>query len=228
MLNKIILFAIIFFVQVSFAGEVTKKYDYKDFGKVSAGYGMYVEITQSDSYSIEVSADEKDLQYLKVEKDGDELEFYFDKRNYRKRDNINIKITMPALTGLDLSGGSRGKIEMDVQSKDFDCDLSGGAILKGSLKCADLVCDLSGGSQITLKGNSRNAEIDGSGGAIFHLKDFSVSDAKISLSGGSQVSIDMNGRLDASQSGGSQITYYGKADLGNTSFSGGSSIRKGD
>jgi len=212
----------------AFAEEVTKNYDYKDFNTVSVGYGMLVDISQSDSYRIEVRADEDDFRYLKVEKDGDELKFYIDKRNYRREDDIKIKITLPALTGINLSGGSKGKLNMDVSSKNFEGNLSGGSILKGTLKCADTDIDLSGGSHVTLTGNGGNAEIDGSGGSIFDLKDFKVKNADISLSGGSQVSINMNGTLNASQSGGSQITYYGRAEIGNTSFSGGSGIRKGD
>lgn len=227
MFNKIIPVVFLLCLTV-FAGDVTKKFDYKDFQKISVGYGMKVDISKSDSYSIEVKAGEKDFQYLRVEKEGDELVFYIDKRNYRKEGDINIKITMPALTGLDLSGGSIGKLDMDVSSRNFNSDLSGGAILKGSLKCADIILDLSGGSQLTLSGEGSNADINGSGGAIFHLKEFAVKNADISLSGGSQVSININGTLNASQSGGSQITYFGNADIGSTSFSGGSGIRKGD
>jgi hypothetical protein len=189
---------------------------------------MKVDISQSNSYTIEVKADEKDFEYLKVEQEGDEVKFYIDKRNFRNEDEINIKITMPALTEIDLGGGSIGKFNMDVSSKNFSCDLSGGSILKGSLKSSNLNLDLSGGSQLTLDGKSSNAEINGSGGAIFHLKDFTVKNADISLSGGSQVSINMNGTLNTSQSGGSQITYFGNADIGSTSFSGGSGINKGD
>jgi hypothetical protein len=220
---------IMFFMFCSvLAGQTTKNYDFKDFESVSVGYGMRVNISQSDSYSIKVEADERDFKYLRVEKVGSGLEFYIDKNGYHRRDEINIDITMPSLTDINLSGGSIGKIRMDVHSKNFDCDLSGGSILKGSLNCADIDIDLSGGSQLTLDGSGRDVEIDGSGGAIFHLGDFSVKDADISLSGGSIVSINMNGTLNASQSGGSQITYYGSAKIGNTSFSGGSGIRKGD
>jgi len=199
--NKIIkLIALLFFVTLSysFAGDKTQSYDYKEFHHVSVGYGMQVDISQSDNYSIEVNADERDFEYLRVEKHGDELQFYIDKNNYHKRGAIYIKITMPELTAINLSGGSIGNMTMDVSSKDFDCGLSGGSILKGS------------------------------GGTIFHLKDFKVKNADISLSGGSIVSINMNGKLTASQSGGSQITYYGNADIVSTSFSGGSGIRKGD
>lgn len=220
---------IIFFLSYSLlAGQTTRNYDFKDFESVSVGYGMKVDISQSNSYSIKVEADERDFEYLRVEKEVDELKFYIDRNNYHRRNEINIDITMPSLTEIDLSGGSIGKLSMDVQSKNFDCNLSGGAILKGSLKCANIDIDLSGGSQLTLAGNGKNVELDGSGGAIFRLKDFSVEDADISLSGGSQVSINMHGTLNASQSGGSQITYYGSAKIGDTSFSGGSGIRKGD
>jgi hypothetical protein len=231
MFNKVHkLFAVlIFFSSYSVVtGQVTKNYDFRDFQAVSVGYGMRVNISQSDSYSIKVEADERDFSYLRVEKVGMELKFYIDKDRYHKRDEISIDITMPSLTEINLSGGSIGKIRMDVHSKNFDCNLSGGSILKGSVNCADIDIDLSGGSQLTLDGSGRNVEIDGSGGAIFHLRDFSVKDADISLSGGSIVSIDMNGTLNASQSGGSQITYYGKANIGNTSFSGGSGITRGD
>jgi len=229
--NKIIkLIALLFFVTLSysFAGDKTQSYDYKGFHKVSVGYGMQVNISQSDNYSIEVNADERDFEYLKVEKDGDEVEFYINRNNYHKRGDIYIKITMPELTAINLSGGSIGNIVMNVSSKDFDCGLSGGSILKGGLQCANMEMGLSGGSQVTLKGSGKDTEIDGSGGSIFHLKDFKVQNAEISLSGGSIVSINMDGDLTASQSGGSQIIYYGNADIVSTSFSGGSGIRKGD
>lgn len=233
MFNKIpklfvVLISLLFSSYSVVAGEVTRDYDYKDFQGVIVGYGMKVDISQSNSYSIKVEAEERDFEYLRVEKDGAELKFYFDKNGYHKRNEIKIKITMPSLTEINLSGGSIGKMSMDVQSENFDCDLSGGAILNGFLKCKNIDINLSGGSLLTLEGNGRNTEIDGSGGAVFHLKDFSVRDADISLSGGSVVSINMNGTLNASQSGGSQITYYGKADIRSTSFSGGSGITRGD
>ncbi len=225
---KNIILSILLIISVSFAGETTQNFDYKNFSEVSVGYGMKVEISQSQTYSINVTAEQEDFEYLKVEKDNNGLRFYIDKRNYHKKGDINIKISMPSLEAIDLSGGSVGNIHMDVSSENFECNLSGGAILKGNLNCADIDFALSGGSQVTLEGKGNNTEIDGSGGSIFKLKEFSVKNAEISLSGGSQLSIDMNGTLDAAQSGGSQITYYGNAEIGNTSFSGGSGIKKGN
>jgi hypothetical protein len=227
---KRILFAVLpfLFLISALGGEISKKYEFKDFTGVSVSHGMNLKITQSDSYSIEVRADEKDFEYLKVEKSGDDLKFYIAKKNFKKENEIEILISMPALTNLQLSGGSTGNLVMDVSNKSFDSGLSGGAMLEGELKCGDINLGLSGGSEITLDGKGENVDLAGSGGSIFDLKNFSVKDVNAALSGGSQVKVTMNGTLNTVQSGGSEITYYGNADLGDTSFSGGSEVHKGE
>ena len=221
-------FIILMFSSSAFAQSQTKNYDYKDFTKVEAGWGMELKITQSDNYSIEVKADEKDFEYLKVEKDGSSLKFYIDKDSYRKRSDINITIKMPSLTGLELSGGAEANIDMNISSKEFECGLSGGAELNGKLKCGDISIGSSGGGTTRLSGSGNNLKIDGSGGSQFKLKNFSVKDVNSELSGGSELTVTMNGNLSASQSGGSKIVYYGKANSVDSHSSGGSSVSKGD
>lgn len=227
---KKILFVVLplFLLTSAFAEEITKKYDFKDFTGVSVSHGMNLKITQSDSYSIEVKADEKDFKFLSVEKNGDDLEFYITQKNYRHTEEIEITISMPALTNLQLSGGSTGNLVMDVSNKSFDLGLSGGSEVEGELKCGDINLQLSGGSHVFLKGKGKNAALAGSGGSIFDMKNFSAEDVDSQLSGGSQVKITMNGTLNTVQSGGSEITYYGNVDLGSTSFSGGSGVHKGE
>lgn len=208
--------------------EETKEYDFKDFTRVSVGWGMNVKIDQSDSYSVEVKTSSENLKYLKVEKSGNKLRFYIDKRSWHKRGNIYVKITMPVLTDLELSGGSEGKVNMDVSGKSFSANLSGGSELHCNLKCADINMELSGGSEVSISGKGNDLKIEGSGGSEFKMKDFAVDNVDADLSGGSEVSITMNGKLNVNASGGSEITFYGKAEYGHSSLSGGSEIRQGD
>ena len=208
----IIALLILMFCSSLFAQSQTKNYDYKNFTKVEAGWGMQLTITQSDDYSIVVNADERDFKYLKVEKDGSSLKFYIDKNSYRKRSDINITIKMPALTELELSGGAEANIDMNISSKEFECELSGGAELNGNLKCGNVSLGSSGGGTTKLSGSGGNLNADGSGGSEFKLKDFSVNDVNSELSGGSELTVTMNGNLTASQSGGSKIVYYGNAN----------------
>ncbi len=222
------------FLSASVLADVkTKTYNYKDFTGVSVGSGMHVTITQSNDYSISITANEKDFKDLKVEKKGNNLEIYYDRNfwdwfgNFRGG-NVEIKISMPALTSIDLSGGAEGNINMDVSGKSFYAETSGGSELKGSLNCGNLSVETSGGSSIELTGKGENLNADGSGGSKIKLKNFSVKNVNADLSGGSTVWININGTLNSDQSGGSHLYYYGNVSLGNTNFSGGSGISKGE
>ncbi len=223
---------ILFFVFASnlFASE-SKNYNFKDFTSVEVSSGMLLTITQSNSYSVEVKADQKDFEQLRVEKKGSTLKFYF-KNNFfsffgHRHNRIEVNIKMPSLTGLDLSGGSIGNITMDVSSQKFSAELSGGAQLKGNLSCSNTNLELSGGSKVEISGKGTDLNLEGSGGSIFKLKDFSVANANADLSGGTHATITMSGTLNTHQSGGSRIVYYGNATLGDTDFSGGSGVTKG-
>jgi hypothetical protein len=231
-LNIITILAFILCISIGYASDkVTKTYSYKDFTNVEVSSGMHLTVTQSDSYGIEVIAEQEDYKYLVVEKSGNTLKFYikrdFFSFSWGKHHKIEVNIKMPALTGVGLSGGSIGNINMDVQSKKFNAELSGGSSINGNLKCASIQLELSGGSVIELSGKGKNIKLDGSGGSIFKLKNFSTMNVDAELSGGSQATVTMNGTLNTEQSGGSQLTYYGNASLGNTDFSGGSGISKG-
>ena len=229
MKTAFLLFAFISFLTTSaLFAQVTKKYDFKDFSEVGISHGMHVSVTQSDSYDIEVTAEKEDIDNLKVWKKGDALNFYISKESYNLRGEVNIKIKMPSLTAISLSGGAEGNIVMDVSSESFDAALSGGSELNGELKCGNINMSLSGGSEITLKGKGEDVEIAGSGSSSFNLKEFSVRNVDSQLSGGSNVKITMNGTLNTMQSGGSNLIYYGDVDLENTMFSGGSGVEKGE
>jgi len=209
------------------ADRTTKNYDFKNFSKVEAGNGMLVNISQSSSYSIEINAEQEDFEFLKVEKRGNTLEIYIDKNNYRRHGDIKVKIQMPSLTGIDLSGGAQAKLSMDIKDS-FSGDFSGGSGLSGNLSCSDINLEISGGSEIKLTGKASDFTADASGGSIFHLKEFVVKDVNADLSGGARLEIKMNGTLNVDASGGSRVVYYGNARIGQTDFSGGSGISRGD
>jgi Putative auto-transporter adhesin, head GIN domain len=222
-----LLIGFLFSIRLFPSDRTTKNYDIQNFKKIEISDGMILKLNQSSTYSIEVNAEKEDFEYLKLEKKGTTLEIYIDKNNYRKRGDINISISLPELTKLDLSSGSVADISMKIDDA-FEGELSGGSELSGNLTCSNITFNLSGGSTTDIKGTAKNFNADGSGGSIFHLKDFSVKNVNADFSGGSHLDITMNGILNADASGGSRIVYYGNAVISNTDFSGGSGISKGD
>jgi hypothetical protein len=221
---------VIFLATLSYAGisKDTKTYNYKDFTSVGVSSGMKLKVTQSDNYSITVTGDRDDLEDLVVEQRGNSLRFRFDRDGwFNNHGVVRVEITMPKLTSLGMSGGSEANINMDIGSDDFSAGLSGGSELKGNLKCGDIHLATSGSSEITLNGNCQDMKLAGSGGSEYHLKNFSAKGVKASLSGGCEATVSMNGKLSFSGSGGSDLIYYGEAELGSIRASGGSGVSRG-
>ncbi len=221
---------VIFLASLSYAGVSpdTKTYDYKDFTSVGVSSGMKLKVTQSDEYSITVTGDKDDLEDLIVEQRGNSLRFRFDEDGwFNNHGTVKVEIKMPKLTSLGMSGASEANITMDIGSDDFSAGLSGGSELKGSLKCGDIHLATSGSSEVTLNGDCKYLKLAGSGGSEYHLKNFSATGVKASLSGGCEVTVSMNGELSFSGSGGSQLVYYGNAELGSIRASGGSGVSRG-
>lgn len=84
---------------------------------------------------------------------------------------------------------------------------------------------LLGGSEIKMTGSAGDLTIDASGGSRINLSNLICNDADVILSGGSQGSVHVEGILDTSLSGGSQLTYYGEPELGDIPTSSGSTIK---
>ncbi|MBP7459920.1 MAG: DUF2807 domain-containing protein [Candidatus Delongbacteria bacterium] len=220
------LLALPFMVQSVLAVGSNNRYDFTDFNKVSISSGMELSVTQSKSFDIQVNGSADDLKDLKVEKKGQTLRFYIEKKGWFHDHNISIKIGMPVLTELDLSGGSQATISLNQPEESFACDLSGGSTIDGEITCKQTEIGASGGSEVELSGQGGDLEVSGSGGSEFHLEKFQVRNVEADLSGGSELHIAMNGILNVDASGGSEVTFSGKAEYGDTNMSGGSEIKK--
>lgn len=186
---------------------VTKEELFTDFTGVDAGSGFNVEISKSSSYSIFVTADDNVMEYIEVSKSGDTLKVGVRWGTSLSSATLKIKITMPAINKIELSGGSQGKIE------DFS-------------STSPFTIDLSGGSQLTGQGSASDLTVDASGGSKLHFAGYSVQDVNIELSGGSEATINLDGILDADLSGGSNLYYYGDPTLREIEVSSGSQIEK--
>ena len=154
-----------------------------------------------------IRVDDNVEKYLKVNKKGSTLEIGLDWTLATIRTTLEAEITMPELSGLELSGGCDVSASGFESTKDFDLDVSGG-------------CDL------TLTGSAGDATIEASGGGEADLSGFSVVNANVKASGGSDVTVNASGRLDADASGGAEIYYLGSPTLGRIEESGGGDVHR--
>ena len=137
---------------------------------------------------------------------------------------MEAEITMPELTGLELSGATRGTVSGFDSTEGLTVQVSGASRLSGDIQAGDVRFDVSGAGRVTLSGSGEDAVIGASGASHMDLADFPVVDANVEASGASTVTVNASGRLDADASGASHVKYLGSPSLGTVDTSGGSSI----
>jgi hypothetical protein len=196
--------------QVTGSGNlVTRRETFMGFDRLDVSSGFKVDVRQADSFSVVIRIDDNLERYLQVVQKGSTLQIGLRLTGpVTLRDaTLQADVTMPELTGLQLSGGSH-------------CTASGFE----STRALDL--DASGGSHATLSGSAGDATIDASGGSHTDLSALVAASAKVEASGGSHVTVNVTGRLDADASSGSHVYYLGSPTLGNINESSGSSVRR--
>lgn len=186
---------------------VTRNFDFSDFTAVDVGGGFKVEITQSSSFSVRITADNNTFDYLDVYKADSTLTIGLKSGFSFRSVTLKTQISMPNLYAVVLSGGIQGTAKEFTSTQDFNLVLSGGSTLE-------------------LEGAASNLNLVATGGSRSDLSDFPVHNATVLLSGGSQATVNLDGTLNANLSGGSQLQYIGTPTMGDISVSGGSTITR--
>jgi len=223
----------------------TQEVDFSGFTRVDVGYAFEVEILQSDSYSVNITADDNLFDdHIRVSQAGETLKIGLRPGYNYQSVTLRAEITMPDLYGLELSGATHGTAQgfnsshhfilklsgassldmVDMSVGDIDFDISGASSVTGNITAGDSDFQVSGASHVQLQGSASDIAIDASGASHVELAAFPVNNADVELSGASHGTVNLDGILNADLSGGSHLTYLGTPTMGDIDISGGSSI----
>lgn len=179
------------------------------FTKVSAGATFTVSIKQGATYSIQAKGCANDLNDLRIKNQQGQLEIEFNgNRNDRYR--VDLEITMPSLTSINLSGAAKGTVTGFGQQPTFMR-----SVLSGTATCTitDLpllvAADLSGASELFLHGATTDLIANVSGTSRLNAYGATADDVDISASGTAKIYVQARQSLVALASGDSRIYYKG-------------------
>ena len=225
---------------------VTRDEDFTDFTIVDIGSAFEAEITQSNSYSIKITADENIMERIQVSKTGETLTIRVTGIIIQV-DTLKAEITMPELHELSFSGATHGiatgfssthnltltlsgasSLDADISTGYVEINLEGASRLQGEVTASeDAKLFIGGASTVELTGEAKDILVEEcSGASSLDLSNFPVNNANVNLSGASSATIKLDGRLDADISGASHLTYIGEPTMGNIVTSGGSTLSK--
>lgn len=177
----------------------------KNFNKIDASGAVNVEVIFQKDFNVEVQADDNLLANIKTEVDGDTLKIFSEDRISSKT-RINVKISMPELEALDISGASSGNVS--------------------NVKAESLDLKASGASKIRIDGTADDLNIDASGASSVDAENVKAGNVEADASGASNATVSANDDLDVSASGASKILYVGEPKNIKQNSSGASSIAK--
>ena len=206
----------------------TETMEFNDFTDVNVGSAFEVIITQSNSFSVVITADEKIIDQIEVTQTEDTLKIGFEPGVISGTLFRKAEIAMPELHTLILSGATRGTVEGFNSSNPFVLALSGASVLEMTdITVGDAEIEVSGASTLNAIGGTAGDLVAlVSGASTVDLEDFPVNDADVNLSGASRATINLDGKLDAELSGASNLEYIGEPTMGDINISGASTINK--
>lgn len=183
----------------------TEQRNVTGFNEIEAGGAMNLEVDAGKEFSVTVEADDNLLQYIKTEVSGDTLKIYSEGK-ISPTAKLNVKISMPALEGLDVSGASEAKIV--------------------NVKADSLELKASGASEVNIVGTATELKAEASGASEIDAGNLRTESAEVDASGASSAFVFANDRLAAAASGASKISYTGEPKNIKQNASGASSINK--
>ena len=218
--------------------------DFSEFIRVEVSSAFEVEIAQSDSYSVSITADDNLFDYIQVSKVGETLKIGLRTVIIQWPVTLQANVTMPQLRGLNLSGATSGTASSFSSTENLDIEVSGASSLElaemlagdamlvisgasdvtGDMAAGDADFEISGASTVQLEGSASDIVVEAGGASRVKLGDFTVNNVDVSLSGASSGTVNLSGRLDTDLSGASNLEYIGEPTLGTVNISGASTL----
>ena len=194
---------------------IKQERDLDGFTRISFGISgnLYVEFGRG--FSVVLEGDEDDLDEIITEVSNGRLVIKKENRRfYSSIDRkVTIRITMPELSGLGVSGsGSAQIVDPVTEADDLDLSVSGSGKLNTSGIVADrLNCSISGSGNIVIggEGNADSGEIQISGSGNYSGENFEIDRLDVRVSGSGNCTCRAGDSLVAAISGSGNVTYAG-------------------
>jgi len=205
---------------------VTKDRDISsNFEAVEVSQGLDLYITQSNTTSITVEADENLHHIIQTEVQGSTLKIYATE-NIRRAASRKIFLNVETIALIQSNSGSDVFSKNTIEVDELTLNSSSGSDIELSVKTNTLHCNASSGSDINLKGTTNILIADAASGSDIRAYRLNAKTSKVTASSGADISINTSKELTARATSGADIIYSGEPKIINKSDSSSGSVRQ--
>jgi hypothetical protein len=194
---------------------------------VSGAIDIYVK--QDSVQTVRVETDGNLLEYITTREDGGVLHIYpRDNSNLKPSRNIRVYVSGADFKRFEASGACDIYSENKISGSEMiDIDLSGASDVRMELNAPKVNAELSGAGTITLKGETRDLIVNGTGATDIKCFDLMAENVDVRISGAGEAEVYASVKLDVRVSGAGGVKYKGNATV-NQSVSGAGSVKKAE
>ena len=205
----------------------TKSYNETGFTGVVFGVSGNLTVRQGNTYKVELSGEEEDLEKIEVEVKGDRLVISTKGNSWRRMRDISGTVTLPNIEVLAVSGSGTLKTAGSINTGDLNLAVSGsGDMVITGLSADDCKIAISGSGSIVAAGECEDLVVAISGSGDLDAKDLKANDCEAVVSGSGAAKVHVNGALKARISGSGDVYYVGRPSDIDSKVSGSGAVRK--
>jgi len=197
------------------------------FSKISFAVAGEVYIDLGQSYSVVLEGDKDYIKEIETRVDGTDLVFKRDKWFDTGNRKVTVRITMPALEGISVSGSGKVIVNDPLRGDGLNVAISGsGKVLLGDVTVRNVECHISGSGSLNIAGTGAvdNLGISISGSGDYKGEATKVGTLKASISGSGNCDCYVTDLLKAAISGSGSIYYSGNPKI-DAAISGSGKVR---
>ena len=204
-----------------------REYDLDNFSELEVNSAFKVNVKKGEKYSFIINGSRNDVDEVVVEQNGNSLSLDFKgdaKKLNRQSRAINVYITMPDLSSIQLGSSSKGYIT-GFDEEFMDISLNGAAFATLDIEVNSINAIVEGASKLEIEGRGDRFEVEVHGASTLNAFDFLVNDVEVETHNASTARVYASNNLIIRSNGASNVIYKGNADV-DIQKGGGSSVRK--
>ena len=179
-----------------------------NFSKIEVSRGLKVTLEKSESYVVEVEADENLQEHITTKVENGLLIITTDENiNEAKAKNVHVKL--PTLTSVEATSGASVLTKNSFSGTDLLIKTSSGSETELNVEYDTIKSESSSGSTTNIKGKALKLNSASSSGSDINAKELLVNEVTAKASSGGTIKVHPGISLNAKASSGSSINYSG-------------------
>lgn len=202
--------------------------DISGFTGVHVSSGIDVLLSEGDTYSVVVEADENLLDVIETELKGGMLVVGTDNVSIRKAKSKKVHVTLPNLKALKISSAGDLDGQTTFHCDDLRVDVSSAGDLLLEVKAERINLDISSSGDVRLSGEAKEFDASLSSAGDLHAFDLVAETVDVSVSSAGDARVHATREISMRASSAGDIHYMGGAEVVHSNKSSAGSIIKKD